>query len=123
ELLAVTWSDVGPTGARVLGGEIGAGYTPDVITDATQWAHGAAPAGVAVELPSRVPAYWRTAIDKVTAGSPPWRHAQRQLLVSAAALGDRGLLADALEALRTSGGVELGDIVLASGALVTAMND
>ena len=59
-------------------------------------------------------AYWQTAIGKETVGSPAWRHAERQLIVSAAATRDLGLAASAYDALRTHGGVELGDLVLAS---------
>jgi hypothetical protein len=122
-LLSVTWSATGPTGARVLGGNVTIGFTPTAIADATQWAHGATQAGVIVELPTRLPAYWKAAVGKAEAGTPAWRHAQRQLLVSSAAVQDRTQLARSYNELRGSGGVELGDLVLASGGIATATTD
>ena len=41
---------------------------------------------VAVDLPLHTPAYWRTRLATMTAGSDPWRHGQRQLLAALAAL-------------------------------------
>ncbi len=123
ELLAVTWGASGPTAARVLGGPLSVGFSADSIADAAQWAHGRSQPGVSIELPSRIPEYWRAAMKAETAGSPVWRHAQRQLLVSAAALQDRTQLAAAYHELRDNGGVELGDLVFASGGVATAMDD
>ncbi len=123
QLLSVTWGPAGPTAARVVGGDIAVGYTAESVADATSWAHGTTAPGISVELPSRIPSYWQSQIAKDTVGSPTWRHAQRQLLVSAAALGNRSLLATTIEQLRENGGIERGDVVLASGSIVLGMND
>ena len=56
-----------------------------------------------------------------TEGSVGWRcRAERQLLVAAAAQQNKPLSFATFEALRTHGGVELGDLVLASGGFTTA---
>ncbi len=124
ELLAITWSDAGPTSARSLGAEISVGFTGQAIADAATWAHGPqAASNVAVELPGRLPTYWESKLAKETAGSATWRHLQRQYLVSLAATNNRTVLFTAYEALRASGGVALGDLVLASGGIATGSTD
>ena len=124
ELLAVTWSDAGPTSARTLGDPISVGFTGQAIADATTWAHGPQPASnVVVEMPGRLPSYWQTKIAAETAGTPTWRHLQRQHMVSLAATTNRAGLFSAFEALRSSGGVQLGDLVLASGGIATGSTD
>ena len=123
ELLAVTWGASGPTAARIGGREVAIGFTGQAIADAATWAHRAAAPGFAVELPARVPAYWSAKAAKEQLGTPAWRHAQRQLMVAYAGLGDRNALFAAYEALRTHGGVALGDLALASGGIATSSTD
>ncbi|HEY5948786.1 MAG TPA: tetratricopeptide repeat protein, partial [Kofleriaceae bacterium] len=120
--LEVTWTQGAPTAARALGDNISVSFTPDPVTPATTWIEsGVAP--VVVELPTRVPAYWQARLAKETAGSPGWRHAQRQLMASAAALQDRGSLYRIYAELVEHGGVELGDLALASGGIATSTTD
>ncbi|HVK86145.1 MAG TPA: VIT domain-containing protein, partial [Kofleriaceae bacterium] len=123
ELLAVTWGASGPTAARIGGREVAIGFTGQAIADAATWAHRAAAPGFAVELPARVPAYWSAKAAKEQLGTPAWRHAQRQLMVAYAGLGDRNALFAAYEALRAHGGVELGDLAFASGGIATSSTD
>ena len=124
ELLAISWSDVGPTAARILGESVSVGFTGQAIADATTWAHGSQTASnVIVEMPGRLPSYWQTKIAAETAGTPTWRHLQRQYMVSLAATSNRSALFTAFEALRTAGGVQLGDLVLASGGIATGSTD
>jgi len=122
-LLEVTWGPNGPTGARANGDAIRVGFTAETVADATSWAHGTTQPGVSVELPQHLPAYWRAQIDHDQAGSPTWRNAQRQLMVAAEALQDHTTVFNAYEALREHGGVERGDLALASGGLATASTD
>ncbi len=122
KLVDVTWNASGPTAARVDGEPIAVGFTPDVIADATSWGPSTASA-VVVELPTRVPGYWRARVDREQPGTPAWRHAQRQLMASLAALQDRPALYRAYDELREHGGVELGDLALASGGVATATTD
>jgi len=124
ELLAITWGDAGPTAARSLGEPVSVGFTGQAIADATTWAHGPQTASnVVVEMPGRLPSYWQAKIAAETAGSPTWRHLQRQYLVSLAATNNRAVLFTTFEALRTTGGVQLGDLVLASGGIATSSTD
>src|SRR6185369_10610206 len=120
--LEVTWTNHVPTAARSLGDDISVSFTPDAITPASTWAE-ASVAPVIVELPTRVPTYWQDKIKKEEAGTPTWRHAQRQLMASAAALQDRGTLFRIYQELVEHGGVELGDLSLASGGIATASTD
>ncbi len=122
KLLEVTWSSTGPTAARVDGEEITVSFSPDAITPAMTWVE-ASVAPVNIELPTRVPNYWTERVAKEQPGSPGWRHAQRQLMATAAALSDRATLAKIYDALRENGGVELGDLALASGGIATATTD
>src|SRR6185369_10753071 len=69
------------------------------------------------------PTYWRTRIEREQVGTPAWRHAQRQLMASAAALQDRATLYRIYDELRKNGGVELGDLALASGGIATSTTD
>ncbi len=123
DLVRITWGASGPTAARVLGSEVKIGFTATRIADAAAWAHEATNPGVTVELPAHLPAYWDGKLAGLAAGSAEWRHAQRQKLASLAAINDRPNLFAAFEALRTHGGVELGDITLASGGIATATTD
>jgi tetratricopeptide (TPR) repeat protein len=120
--LEVTWSTTGPTGARVGGDTIPVSFTPDAITPAMTWVESSV-APVTIELPTRVPAYWNDRVAKEQIGTPGWRHAQRQLMATAAALGDRATLYRVYDLLRDNGGVELGDLALASGGIATASTD
>jgi len=123
ELVKITWGSIGPTAARVLGDEVAIGFSGLPITDAVTWAHGSTATGVVVELPARLPAFWETKLNTLPAGSAEWRHAQRQRMVSLAAINDRPKLFAAYDALRINGGVELGDLALASGGIATATTD
>ncbi|MBS1119152.1 MAG: hypothetical protein H6Q90_1380 [Deltaproteobacteria bacterium] len=123
ELVRITWGSTGPTGARVAGSDVKLGFTAQPVADATAWAHGTAPAGVVVTLPARLPAYWDGKLQALPAGSAEWRHTQRQKLASLAAISDRPNLYATYDALRTHGGVELGDLTLASGGIATATTD
>ncbi|HEU0034386.1 MAG TPA: VIT domain-containing protein [Kofleriaceae bacterium] len=123
ELLRVTWSATGPTAARIQGRDIALGFSPVPVFDAVAWAHGNAAPGVAIEMPMHVPGYWEKRAAAVAAGSAEWRHAQRQRLASLAAIHDHANLFATYEALRTHGGVELGDLALASSGLPTSTTD
>lgn len=123
ELLRVMWGDAGPIGAAVMGETIEVGFSGQAISDAPSWAHGAAKPGVLVELPAHLPAYWQDQLARQLPGTPSWRRAQRQRMASFAAVNNRSELYAAFEALRTHGGVELGDLVLASSGLATATSD
>jgi tetratricopeptide (TPR) repeat protein len=118
----VTWDAAGPTAARVAGENIAVSFTPDAVTPAMTWVESSV-APVTIELPTRVPAYWNDRIAKEQAGTPGWRHAQRQLMATAAALADRATLYRVYDLLRDNGGVELGDLALASGGIATATTD
>ncbi len=123
-LLSVTWGPIGPIAAQMQGNAVAVGFTGQAIDDSVAWAHGAAAAQrTVVELPTRMPAYWAERVKKETAGSEPWRRAQRQHLASVAATGDRATQFAIYEALRQNGGVEIGDIVLASGGIATSSTD
>jgi tetratricopeptide (TPR) repeat protein len=124
ELVSVTWGDRGPTSARVAGRELSVGFTGQAIADATAWAHGLGTApNVVAELPGHLPAYWQTRAAKEHVGSAAWRHAQRQLMVSLAAVNNRVALYSTYDALKANGGVELGDLALASGGIATGATD
>jgi tetratricopeptide (TPR) repeat protein len=123
KLVEVTWGGVGPTAVRIGGESIAAGYSPEPIPNAAAWAHGATRAGVIVELPMHLASFWQARIAKLTAGTPEWRHAQRQLMVSLAATQDRNGLYAAYSLLRSNGGVELGDLAIASGGIATGSTD
>jgi ferric-dicitrate binding protein FerR (iron transport regulator) len=117
-LVSVTWNAAGPAAARAWGEELTVGYGALRSSDPTL-----GPALVTVTLPSHLPAYWTSQLAKLPEGSPAWRAAQRQRIVAAAAASDRFTAYAAYEALRTHGGVELGDLVLASGGVATATTD
>jgi tetratricopeptide (TPR) repeat protein len=123
QLLAVTWSDTGPTRLRAHGQDQAIELASVPMPDAVAWAHGAATNGVTVELPMRLPAFWEARITTLAPGSTEWRHAQRQRMASLAATGGRAALYAAFDALRTGGGVELGDVVLASGGIASQTTD
>ena len=123
ELIRITWGDAGPVSAKVAGEDVSVGFTGQAIGDAVAWAHGTTNPGVSVELPAHLPAYWEAKIKAETAGSAAWRNAQRQAMVSYAAVNNRNGLYTAYEALRNRGGVELGDLVLASAGIATNTTD
>jgi ferric-dicitrate binding protein FerR (iron transport regulator) len=123
DLLTIKWSSISPMSARVLGTDVALGFNGQPIADAPAWAQSGTAAGVVVELPAHLPAYWDTRLKTLTAGSPEWRRAQRQRMASLAAVNDRPNLFAAFDALRTNGGVELGDVVLASGGIATGTTD
>ncbi len=123
ELLRVTWGDTGPVAAKVAGQDVSVGYTGQAIGNAAAWAHGTTNPGVVVELPAHLPAYWQGKLAAETAGSAAWRRVQRQRMVSFAALNDRTGVFAAYDALRTNGGVELGDLALGSGGIATFTTD
>src|SRR6185436_19382312 len=123
DLVRIVWSAIGPSGASVMGKQVSFGYSGQAIGDAVAWAHGATNPGVVVELPAHLPAYWEAKIKTETAGSPAWRNAQRQMMVAAAAVNNRPAQLAAFNALRTSFGVEIGDLALASGGVATHTTD
>ncbi|MDX2093983.1 MAG: VIT domain-containing protein [Kofleriaceae bacterium] len=124
ELLSVMWGDRGPTAARIAGRTIDVGFAGQAVADAMSWAHGpGSTPSVVVELPGRMPAYWQTRVAKERVGSAAWRHAQRQLMVSLAAVNNRVALYSAYEALKSNGGVELGDLALASGGIASGATE
>lgn len=94
-------------------------FEAKAITDIATWAHGASPAGVIVDLPMHLPAYWTAQLEAAT-DDATWRTMQRQRMAAAAAVQDRALLLRAYEELRDRGGVERGDLVLASAGLASA---
>ncbi|MBV8762227.1 MAG: FecR domain-containing protein [Deltaproteobacteria bacterium] len=92
--------------------------TAQPISDAPAWALAGTKPGVALQLPIHAkPA--TTAPE----GTPAWRAQQREAIAAAMARNDRNGAFAAFEALRTHGGVELGDLVLASGGVATATTD
>ena len=119
-IVEIAWTSNGPMSARVNGETISIGFTGQAIADAAAWAHRDAKPGTVVELPGHLLEYWQKRVAAEPEGTPAWRHAQRQLMVSAAATQNRGAVFAAYEALRTHGGVELGDLVLGSGGLTSA---
>jgi hypothetical protein len=114
----ITWSAAGPTAARAGGEAVTVGFTPEAIADAATWAHGSSQPGVAIELPMRSASFWQKRADAEPAGTPAWRYAQRQRMASLAAMPDRAALYAGFEQLRTHGGIELGDLALASAGLM-----
>jgi tetratricopeptide (TPR) repeat protein len=122
-LLEVAWGASGPMAAKLGGEAIVVGFTPQAIADAGAWAHGRAAAGVTVALPGHTMDYWHEQAAAQRVGSPAWRHAERQLMVAADAQRTAPDAYDAFAQLRDHGGVELGDLVLASAGLATAAND
>ncbi len=123
ELIRIAWSGGAPVSARAQGEDVPVGFTAQPVADAAAWAHGGASPGVVVELPGRMPAYWAARLEKLTAGSAEWRHAQRQRMVALAATGARSDLWTAYQALRERGGAERGDLVLAGGAIAVVPHD
>ncbi|MEO7095157.1 MAG: VIT domain-containing protein, partial [Polyangiales bacterium] len=123
ELLRIMWGDVGPAAAKVMGSDVEVGFSGQAIGDAASWAHDGAKPGVLVELPAHLPAYWQAKLTTELPGTAGWRRAQRQLMASFAAVNNRVGLFAAFEALRTNGGVETGDLTLASGGIATAATD
>ncbi len=93
-------------------------FTAQPITDAPAWALAGTKPGALLQLPIH-------AKPQTTApeGSPAWRASKREAIAAAMAQNDRNGAFAAFEALRTHGGVELGDLVLASGGIATATTD
>jgi len=123
KLLEVTWGNIGPTSIKSGATTSTIGFSGLPIADAVAWAHGSTAPGVAIEMPMRVAPYWEAKATKLTTGSAEWRYAQRQRMASLAAINDRSTLLTTVELLRNNGGLELGDLTLASGALATATTD
>ncbi len=123
KLIELTWSATGPTAARMFGTEITASFAGEAITDAAAWAHDAPAQAVVVELPGHLVAYNDAKVKALAVGSAAWRAAERQLMVSLAATNDLVRLLAEYQALRTHGGVELGDLALASGGLGAVASD
>ncbi|MEO8840512.1 MAG: VIT domain-containing protein [Kofleriaceae bacterium] len=119
-IVEIAWGPQGPMAAKLDGEPLAVGFTRQAIADATAWAHGGALPGVVAEQPGHSVDYWTKQVAAETAGSVGWRRAERQLLVAAAAQRNKPLSFATFEALRTRGGVELGDLVLASGGFATA---
>jgi len=121
-IIRVTWTAGVPSAARSFGEDLAVGFAPQPIADAPAWGlAGVAPGvvpGVVIDLPLH--AHPTTTAPE---GSAAWRATQRQRIAAAAATGDRTTAFSAYEALRTHGGVELGDLVLASGGIATASTD
>jgi tetratricopeptide (TPR) repeat protein len=122
ELVSIAWAagGMGPTAARVRGEAIDVGFSPQPIGDAAAWAFAGTQAGVVAMLPAHPIAFWQHRLASELAGAAAWRDDERQLLVAAAATHDVGEGRVAFEALRTHGGIELGDVALASGALASS---
>ncbi|HEY0192703.1 MAG TPA: hypothetical protein VGC42_16400, partial [Kofleriaceae bacterium] len=113
-LVEVTWTG----GLTVkLGGEpIAAGYSPQPVADAAQWASGA-DALVTIDLPLRPVAYWD---GELAASRGDHAHAVRQRIASLVALGNAAAAWPAYRELQPLGA--LGDLVLASsGFAVTPL--
>lgn len=113
----IAWNAAGPVAATIGDATVQVGFTAQAIGDATTWAHGQTNPGIAIELPGRMPKHFEAKLAKLTAGSPEWRHVQRQYMASLAATSDRNKLWLAYEALGKHGGIEYGDIALASGGI------
>ncbi len=117
-LVEVTWGASGPLTAKIAGETIAVGFTAQPISDAVGLVMAGTQPGVVAELPGHLVAYWQQHVAAETVATPAWRRASRQLLVAAAAQKDRPTSVATFEAMRAHGGVELGDLVLASGGLV-----
>ena len=115
EVVHVAWTGDAPSAARVHGETIAVGFTADPIDDATAWAQRGTTAGVVVELPGHLPAYWQAKLAQLHEGDAEWRRVQRQLMVAFDATTNVAAAFASFEALRAHGGVELGDLVLGSG--------
>ncbi|HEY1546185.1 MAG TPA: tetratricopeptide repeat protein, partial [Kofleriaceae bacterium] len=120
ELVAIAWSATGPVSAHVRGEPIAVGFAAQPIADATAWAFAGTQAGVVATLPAHPIAFWQRRLASELEGSPAWRDDERQMLVAASAVHDVNTSRAAFDALRTHGGIELGDITLASQALSSA---
>ena len=120
EILHVAWTGDAPTAARIHGEPIAVGFTADPIDDATAWAQRGTTTGIVVELPGHVPTYWQAKLAQLREGDTEWRRVHRQLMVAWDATTNPAAAFASFEALRTHGGVELGDLVLASGWAVNS---
>ncbi|HEX7702975.1 MAG TPA: hypothetical protein VF403_19690, partial [Kofleriaceae bacterium] len=119
-IVEIAWGTQGPMAAKINGEPLAVGFTGQAIADAAAWAHNGALPGVIAEQPGHPVDYWTKQVTAETEGSVGWRRAERQLLVAAAAQQNKQLSFATFEALRMHGGVELGDLVLASGGFATA---
>src|SRR5262249_27705139 len=106
-LVEIAWGSNGPMSARMRGEAIAGSFTGQSIDSASTWAHRDARPGVLVELPGHLVDFWQKRVAEQIPGTPGWRHANRQLLVAAAATQNRALELQTFDALRTHGGVEL----------------
>ncbi len=123
KLVEIAWGTAGPMAATVGGDAIAVGFTAQAMPDATAWALQGTHPGVVAELPGHLLAYWQKQVAAAVVGSDAWRRAQRQLVVAAVAQAQPGEAFAAFDALRTHGGVELGDLVLASSGIAHATSD
>ncbi len=113
-VVAVSWTDIGPSGARVRGEDIAASFTPTAIADAVGWANPGPPSDVALELPEHAVAYWTTRLAAQPIGTPAWRQLQRELIASLAADNNAEAIVKAFFELAQHGGISRGDVALAS---------
>ncbi|CAN5727673.1 hypothetical protein BH11MYX2_BH11MYX2_07280 [soil metagenome] len=121
---AITWTANGPTAMRVGERTTTVAFQANAIADATAWAHAVGSAQeTVVQLPLHLAAFGEAAVKRAAVGSAPWRTAQRQLLASYAATNDGRHLLETFEALRTNGGIALGDVVLASAGIAGVATD
>lgn len=121
-LIELRYQGDAPIGATVLGDDVAVAYAPAAVTDAVAALGGdarAAADAVEIALPIRPAAHGRTAVAAVTqgAGSAAWRDAQRQLLAGLVTQRDFNGALVVVRELAAHGGLALGDVVLASGAL------
>ena len=117
ELVSITWSTTGPTAGRVAGEPVAVAFSAQSIDDASAWAFAGTQPGVVATLPAHSAAYVQRRMALAAVGSLEWRDAARQLLVSAATAHEAPIARITFDELRAHGGVEVGDVVLASGAL------
>ena len=122
ELVSITWSATGPTAARVGGEPVAVAFSAKPIDDATAWAFAGTQPGVVAALPAHADDYSQRRMAIAAVGSVAWRDAARQLLVSAAASHAVDVARMTFDELRAHGGVELGDVVLASGGLTALVS-
>ncbi len=119
-VVAVTWTDSGPSAARVRGQDLAASYELSPIPDAVAWANPGPRSDVTVELPEHAPPYWATRLAALPIGTPAWRQLQRELLASLAAGNDSEAIGKAFLDLAHHGGISRGDVALASQSIASS---
>ncbi|HEY4059181.1 MAG TPA: VIT domain-containing protein [Kofleriaceae bacterium] len=123
ETATITWTANGPVALRIGDRTLNVSFQANAIADATAWAHSVSAQDTVIQLPVHLAAFGEAAVKKEAVGSAPWRTAQRQLLASYAATSDYRHMLEVYEALRTNGGVSLGDLVLASAGIGVIASD